>query len=204
MDTQATAREQKKYICPRMNKFTFYVPFLDEVGKPVYETIPSTGQVNFINNKPVAREERRHFAAVPINPKKPLERSCFYVLEPNDKRYDAAFASLERIANDASSGVYRMADYEKIRNPAAFDEAERRRKAEAELEAQRKAAQEANIKAETLSTKILEKDEALIKAKDELSEKDRQLAEAHEKMDALMKGDTSIKRKPGRPANVTT
>jgi hypothetical protein len=198
MDTQAKAREARMYVCMGMNKVMFFVPKVGEDGKPIYQVIPATGQIRFVNNKPVPVEERRLFTTAPHDKKNPLDRKCFYVLTPDDKTYDQAFAVLEGLSNDPASGILRKAEYEKRRNPSAFEEAERRKKAEADLEVQREVAQNANVKAETLKTEILVKDEALIKAQDELSEKDRQLAEARDSMAALMRGDTT-KRKAGRP-----
>lgn len=197
MDTQANAREARMYVCMGMNKTMFFVPKIGEDGKPIYQILPATGQIKFVNNKPVPVEGRRVFTTAPHDPKKPHDRRCYYALTADDPEYDQVLAVLESLANDPSSGILRKADYEKRRNPSAFEEAARRRKAEDEAEHQKAIAQEANVKAESLKTEVLKKDEALIKATDELSEKDRQLKEAREKMDALMKGDTSKRR--GRP-----
>lgn len=198
MEATNAQREKKTYIATGIKMLTFSVPKIGPDGKIAYQTIPTTGQIRFINNDPVPVEELRRFETLPVDPKqKPVVFSCFYTLSPEDKNYDSVLAVLERMANDPSSGVLSQEEYDKKRNPAAFAEVEKRRKTEAEIEQHKKAAQEAAVKAETLKTENLQKDEKIRKFEDALSEKDRLLKEANEKMEALMKGETP--KKPGRP-----
>lgn len=190
-----TERIQRKYFARGLKSLTFCVHLLDKNGEPMYQTVPSTGQTKFVNNRPVPLEEYRKFQPVPADPrKKQVEFSCFYILEPEDKNYGAAFTALEKLADNPSCEVLRMDDYEKQRNPQAYAEAKRRKETEEEKENLRKEVQEANVQVESLKTESHMKDQKVNEANDKVSQLERQLADARKKMD-----DLTQKKGPGRP-----
>lgn len=190
---------ERKYVAPGLSRFVLFYPVLDENGKPVPQTNPGTGAIRTASNKIVYLENKIVFEAAPVNPKKPLDRLCFYVLRVDDPEYDVKVRTLERNCDNSAIGVIRADDYERLRNPAAYNELQQRKAAEKELATNREEIARTRREIEAAKHEIAEKDARIAQVEANEQEKDRMLKEAEERMASLMKGDTL--RRPGRPPN---
>ena|SRR4030042_1645500 len=191
-----------RYIVDGILKFSFYVRIKDVEGKSIPLRNPETGQQKYISGKPQYIDERIQFETTPVDPKKPLVRSCFFVVEDQNqtimriaekhslpvshitKLVDDTLSELDK--RDQSGGVMNVEKYDERRNPAAFKERAERKRIEKELAEAKSFAASKETELENAKEKVNEAEAAKTVAENLSAEKDRKLAEMQAQMDELM------------------
>lgn len=196
-----------KYIVDGISGYSFHLVIKGVDGKPLPHTIAQTGQQKYVNNRPVYIEEQVFFEKTPVDPKKPMQRACYLIVEkdegyvrsiaqkyglPVEHVYNILVEKLDSLANDPASGIETSNAYSQRKNPQAFAEAQRRAEVEKELEQRRQEAKDATEVAKAATEKLAEVETA----KSDAEARERQKDEEIERMKMQLE---KLTRKPGRP-----